>query len=422
MSVKSAIIVGRNIERPAPEWSPPSFTLGQERYITRFLLHPVAPLRVTRVNPRDIDVSDFWDTKTDALYILEADKRYAVAQLRVDSLSKLINEDHDVDGYQIAYRWDDLLLSIDGLEHKTLNDRELHVPLYESKYASVLYIEPEEPLWGLESFDQAAEFALTLIKQDKTTVQPQLFNDFLVCGYGHSLKKSLIFVLLNPLKCYFPAHLEPYQSHLYIPDPVFSLLEYFEYVSQLNALRVSLDSLPFWKFKVSDYLGKLNQEKPLLNTYLDQFLRDRESVETTCVDVGESLQKLQRGYKSNFVLVNANSEFSYINTKSLGVADAFKTPVLKTLKTRHKEAESGVNRRIRTIEKRTQMLSDHLRDSVAAATANSNLLLQRRLKVLSTIAISIGLAALLIGLVPDIHKSTILAKLLEFAGEYDPPR
>lgn len=197
-------------------------------------------------------------------------------------------------------------------------------------------------------------------------------------------------------------------SGVTVPAALISLLKQFAREQILNKYAVRICRLPFARHSPSEYLQQFShRDVGLLSSYLNKHLREREQAVDEVQEAETVLENLvvedtRVADVEHWHHVYPPLLHPYANHISSSFTLSF-TEAVKRLRT----STALVTRHI-------LIATDHLRDLLAARVADSNLRLQQTLFWIAVFALLVSVAALLVGVLTDDAKKTLLEYLVTF--------
>lgn len=193
---------------------------------------------------------------------------------------------------------------------------------------------------------------------------------------------------------------------LTLPLSAFELVEYVSCTAIIRHLGDRLKQLPLGKTSLSEYLAQ-PRLKPgqALSSYSEIHLRDRERTLQELLETQRTLGELHSRLQSNYVEIARRNSLSRSFPAIL--SHPLKFIFFNQLTGKLAGAVANYEAAKQLVESREQAARDYLRDLLIAETTASNLGIQRRIRILTGIAVFIGLLALASNLLPDTVKQIL---------------
>jgi len=351
----------------------------------------------------------FWEDKVLARYICPPERMdeyvywWTVIELKKDSLPLLLTTIRSEGPSKWAKKISELL--------------ESTLPIFSAgrvkprddlaKYSYVLYIEPELSLFdptkdiAINAFEAAGGASKLLQFPQEIACIPHLLIDcILLAGVGYlHFEDELTLFSIKPLQPDEPS------AGIALPNTAIHLLEYLFCLRIYHHLEARVESFPFFKTDISDYIKIIRTDNHSTDLYRRKFLEDRVVVGTERMNVSQMANRLTGRLKTNYVAQADKLRNSFpLQRISQHPLRYF---LLDYIHDALQESQVRIDECCKLLERREAALADYLRDLVVHASTEANLLLQRSIKRLAFLALVIALLGLVIALLPDNLKHSI---------------
>lgn len=263
---------------------------------------------------------------------------------------------------------------------------------------------PESPHLH-QSWDGYARDAIEALNQGSSAAEPSILDHSLVTPWGPPGLDQLA-IFLSPDKEIWQWVRDKTFFRIRLPRVLFQLSELILYRRVLNNLIQRVKSTPIYTHEPVEYVQRLSTEgERQIRIYLDEHLRERKAtiaelsrIARTEKEAGSRVERnIIRRYLSDAHALpppwRSSKPFGYelipyLNSKLTSTIDSLK------------EAKEG-------LEVRQILTSEFLRDRLTAEVAASNLRIQRTLRLLTFLAVGVGLLAAFLGTMPEQSKIAI---------------
>lgn len=260
---------------------------------------------------------------------------------------------------------------------------------------------PESPHL-YESWTGYASDAIETLNKGSSAAEPSILDHSLVTSWGPPGLDQLA-IFLSPDKEIWQWVRDKTLLRIRLPRVLFQLTELILYSRVLNNLTQRAKSTPIYTHEPVEYVQRLSTEgERQIRIYLDEHLRERK---TTLAE----LSRIARTEKE----VGSRAERNIIR-RYLSDAQTFPPPwrssnpfgyeLIPYLNSKLGSALDSLKEAKEELEVRQLLTSEFLRDRLTAEVAASNLRIQRTLRLLTFLAVGVGLLAAFLGTMPEQRK------------------
>jgi len=252
-----------------------------------------------------------------------------------------------------------------------------------------------------ESPPEAVSNLLRLLRQTQTAAAPFTFFDLLVFPSPWPGDTDEFTALLTR-----NGGVIENGRKLTLPLSAFALIEYVSYTAIIRHLGSRIRQLPLGESSLSEYLTHTGL-KPgrALSVYSEVHLRDREMTFQQLHETQRALSELRSRLQSNYVEIARRGSLS--RSFPAALSHPLRFSLFNRLVGNLDKAVATYDGARQVVESREQATRDYLRDLLIAETTESNLEIQRRIRLLTTVAVILGILGLVSNFLPDTVKEAI---------------
>lgn len=199
-----------------------------------------------------------------------------------------------------------------------------------------------------------------------------------------------------------------------LPLSAFELARYISKTIIVRDLAGRLKGLPLGRMSVSEYLGHLGPSPGrALTSYQQVYLQDREKTLQELLETQLVLDELSERSQNNYVEVARRDLLSRSFTSS--VSHPLKFRLFNRLVDDSRKSIEEYQAVKQLVEAREQAARDFLRDLVVAEATASNLVIQKRIRILTMAAVLVGILGVGSNLLPDNVVQALFDRLFGWA-------
>lgn len=263
---------------------------------------------------------------------------------------------------------------------------------------------PESP-HRYESWIEHASDAIQALDKESSAAEPSILDHSLVTPWGPPGLDQLA-IFLPPDKEIWQWLRDETLLRIRLPRVVFQLTELILCRKVLDNLTQRAKSTPIYTHEPVEYVQRLSTEgERQIRIYLDEHLRERRSTLAELSRIARTEKEVGSRVERN--IIRRYLSDAHALPPPWQSSNPFRYELIPHLNFKLGSAIDSLKETKKELEVRQLLTSEFLRDRLTAEVAATNLRIQRALRLLTVLAVGVGLLAAFLGTMPEQSKVAI---------------